>query len=88
MATVLQPIVNELNIVLVHLRTELRGLQTDADGASIASTTDTQQRTPCHITGAIACAHQSSDSVHAATLALTVWVSSALFLPRQQHLHW
>ena len=37
MATVLQPIVNELNIVLVHLRTELRGLQTDADGASIAS---------------------------------------------------
>ena len=30
MATVLQPIVNELNTVLVQLRTELRGLQTDA----------------------------------------------------------
>ena len=27
MATVLQPIVNELNTVLVQLRTELRGLQ-------------------------------------------------------------
>ena len=37
MATVLQPIANELNIVRVYLRTELRGLQTDADGASIAS---------------------------------------------------
>ena len=37
MATVLQPIVNKLNIVRVHLGTELRGLQTDADGASIAS---------------------------------------------------
>ena len=36
MATVLQPIVNELNIVLVQLRIELRGLQTDADGAGIA----------------------------------------------------
>ena len=36
MATVLQPIVNELNTVLVQLRTELRGLQTDADGAGIA----------------------------------------------------
>ena len=36
MATVLQPIVNELNIVPVQLRTELRGLQTDADGAGIA----------------------------------------------------
>ena len=36
MVTVLQPIVNELNIVLVPLRTELRGLQTDADGAGIA----------------------------------------------------
>ena len=36
MATVLQPIVNELSIVLVQLRTELRGLQTDADGAGIA----------------------------------------------------
>ena len=37
MAIVLQSIVNELDIVLVHLRTELRGLQTDADGTSIAS---------------------------------------------------
>ena len=37
MATVLQPIVNELNTVLVQVRTELRGLQTDADGAGIAS---------------------------------------------------
>jgi hypothetical protein len=37
MATELQPIVNELNTVLVQLRTELRGLQTDADGASIAT---------------------------------------------------
>ena len=36
MATVLQPIVNELNTVLVQLRTELRGLQTDADGVGIA----------------------------------------------------
>ena len=36
MATVLQPIVNELNTVLVQLRTELRGLQTDAHGAGIA----------------------------------------------------
>ena len=36
MATVLQPIVNELNTVLVQLRTELRGLQTDADGSGIA----------------------------------------------------
>ena len=36
MAIVLQPIVNELNTVLVQLRTELRGLQTDADGAGIA----------------------------------------------------
>jgi hypothetical protein len=36
MATVLQPIVNGLNTVLVQLRTELRGLQTDADGAGIA----------------------------------------------------
>ena len=36
MATVLQPIVNEQNTVLVQLRTELRGLQTDADGAGIA----------------------------------------------------
>ena len=36
MATVLQPIVNELNTVLVQLRTEMRGLQTDADGAGIA----------------------------------------------------
>ena len=36
MATVLQPIVNELNTVLVQLCTELRGLQTDADGADIA----------------------------------------------------
>ena len=36
MATVLQPIVNELNTVLAQLRTELRGLQTDADGAGIA----------------------------------------------------
>ena len=36
MATALQPIVNELNTVLVQLRTELRGLQTDADGAGIA----------------------------------------------------
>ena len=36
MPTVLQPIVNELNTVLVHLRNELRGLQTDADGAGIA----------------------------------------------------
>ena len=36
MATVLQPIVNELNTVLVQLRTELRGMQTDADGAGIA----------------------------------------------------
>ena len=36
MATVLQPIVNELNSVLVQLRTELRGLQTDADSAGIA----------------------------------------------------
>ena len=39
MATVLQPIVNELNTVLVQLRTELRGLQTDADGGGIAITT-------------------------------------------------
>ena len=37
MATVLQPIANELNIALMHLHTELRGLQTDADGAGIAS---------------------------------------------------
>ena len=36
MATVLQPIVNELNTVLVQLRIELSGLQTDADGAGIA----------------------------------------------------
>ena len=36
MATVLQPIVNELNTILVQLRTELRGLQTDVDGAGIA----------------------------------------------------
>ena len=36
MATVLQPIVNELNTVLVQLRNELRGLQTDVDGAGIA----------------------------------------------------
>ena len=36
MATVLQPIVNELNTVLVQLRIELRGLQTDADGPGIA----------------------------------------------------
>ena len=36
MATVLQPIVNELNTVLVQLRTELRGLQTDVDGSRIA----------------------------------------------------
>ena len=36
MATVLQSIVNELNTVLVQLRTELRGLQTDADCAGIA----------------------------------------------------
>ena len=36
MATVLQPIVNELNTVLVQLRTELRGLQKDADGSGIA----------------------------------------------------
>ena len=36
MANVLQPIVNEMNTVLVQLRTELRGLQTDADGAGIA----------------------------------------------------
>ena len=28
---------NELNIVLVQLRTELRGLQTDANGAGIAT---------------------------------------------------
>ena len=39
MATVLQPIVNELDTVLVQLRTELRGLQTDADGAGIVITT-------------------------------------------------
>ena len=36
MSTVLQPIINELNTVLVQLRTELRGLQTDADGVGIA----------------------------------------------------
>ena len=36
MATVLQPIVNELNTVLVQLHTELRGRRTDADGAGIA----------------------------------------------------
>ena len=36
MATGLQPIVNQLNNVLVQLRTELRGLQTDATGAGIA----------------------------------------------------
>ena len=36
MATVLQPIINELNTVLVQLRTELRELQTDADGAGVA----------------------------------------------------
>ena len=36
MAIVLQPIVNELNTILVQLRTELRGLQTDANGAGIA----------------------------------------------------
>ena len=36
MAIVLQPIVNEMNTVLVQLRTELRGLQTDVDGAGIA----------------------------------------------------
>ena len=36
MAIVLRPIVNELNTVLVQLRTELRGLQTDSDGAGIA----------------------------------------------------
>ena len=36
MATVMQPIVNELNNVRVQLRTELRGLQDDADGAGIA----------------------------------------------------
>ena len=36
MAAVLQPIVNELDTVRVHLRTELKGLQTDADGAGIA----------------------------------------------------
>ena len=36
MPIVLQPIVNELNAVLVQLRTELRGLQTDADGAGIS----------------------------------------------------
>ena len=36
MATVFQPIVNELNTVLVQLCTELRGLQTDAAGAGIA----------------------------------------------------
>ena len=33
METVLHRIVNELNTVLVQLRNELRGLQTDADGA-------------------------------------------------------
>ena len=38
MATVLQPVVNELNTVLVQLRNELpvRGLQTYANGAGIA----------------------------------------------------
>ena len=48
MATVLQPIVNELNTVLVQLRTELRGLQTDADGAGIAISYSTTPRPlPC-----------------------------------------
>ena len=36
MTTVLQPIVNELTTVLMQLRTELRGVQTDAVGAGIA----------------------------------------------------
>ena len=36
MAIALQPIVNEVNTVLVQLRTKLRGLQIDADGAGIA----------------------------------------------------
>ena len=45
MATVLRPIVNELNTVVVHLRTELRGLQTDADGAGIAITHTQTEKT-------------------------------------------
>ena len=36
MATVFQPIVNELNTVLVQLRIASRGLQTDANGVGIA----------------------------------------------------
>ena len=39
MTTAFQSIVNELNTVLVQLRTGLRGLQTDADGAGIAIVT-------------------------------------------------
>ena len=55
MATVLQPIVNELNTVLVQLRTELRGLQTDADGAGIAIkfTPPSKASAPLHTTRTI-----------------------------------
>ena len=44
MANVLQLIVNELKTVLVQLHTELRGLQIDADGASIAIGSSTESR--------------------------------------------
>ena len=53
MATVLQPNVNELNAVLVQLHTELRGLQTYADGAGIAivmgAAVDVGKQTPADL---------------------------------------